>query len=280
MENYSTQYKYKYDYDYDILLKSNDGRKWFYILDKRDDQPIYNAHEKYLLNKERELYQEAQEIWIENYIKMMDDPEYWNNHFHQHEDYMDEKEKEIVLDMAGIKNKKETNVKNEINKKDNNLVVLDSVDKYFSVGENGRKFEPVLLATELDYKYFSTFYDGQLFYYYDNGVYKPYADRKIRQLSQELLGNESRKNRIEEVIYWLKNQNYIENQTVINPNDGYINVKNGLLNWKTGELIEHDCDRLSTIQFNVEYDPKANDPIVMNFINNVLDQDTRTNGGN
>ncbi|MGG1617760.1 DNA primase family protein, partial [Paenibacillus sp. NRS-1781] len=62
--------------------------------------------------------------------------------------------------------------------------------------------------------------------------------------------------------------------TQMNMLDDYINVKNGLLNWKTGELREHTPDRRSTIQFPVLYDPTANDPAMLQFIESVLEQDT------
>ncbi|WML44065.1 phage/plasmid primase, P4 family [Neobacillus sp. PS3-40] len=268
MENY----QYKYDYQDDILLKSVNGHKWFYFMDKTEE-PIYNDYEKYLLDCERKLYEEAQEAWTQAEIELQNDPDYWKYQLQMYQDSMTDEEIEIVTDLAVVKNEIINPPKTKKGIKDN-LVVIDSPDKYFSIGKNGRNFEPVLLSTEIDYRYLSTFYDGQIYYYYENGVYKPNAERKIRHLSQELLGNESRKSRIEEVIYWLKNQNIIDDISKINPNDGYINVKNGLLNWKTGELIEHDEERVSTIQFNVEYDPNANDPIIKNFINNVLDKDT------
>ncbi|MEC1786065.1 YfjI family protein [Schinkia azotoformans] len=113
MENTYAEFEYKYDHDWDILLKSKDGYKWFYIMNKNDDEPIYNDYEKHLLNKERELYHEAQEEWTKAQIEMMEDPDYWNNYYHQFEEFMTEEEKDIVLDLANdtkVEIKKESNI--------------------------------------------------------------------------------------------------------------------------------------------------------------------------
>lgn len=88
------QTQYKYEYYEDILLKSNDGRKWFYFINKKDGKPIYSDDEKRLLEREREMYQEAQERWTEAYIEMLNDPNYWENQLHQYEEFVDQIQKE------------------------------------------------------------------------------------------------------------------------------------------------------------------------------------------
>lgn len=255
----------------DILYKKVDIGRWTYLMDK-EENPVYSKDELELLNYAQQLHEEVEEARVQAEIEMINDPDYWENQLEKFIDNYTDEQIEIVSDLAG-KRDDVTLLPVKAKKKDK-LEIIDSLDKYFSIGENGRKFEPILLVNEIDVKYFNTFNDGQLFYYYENGAYKAGAEEEIRQLCIELLGRESRKSRVEEVIYNLRGKNRIKDHSLINPNDGYINVKNGLLNWKTGEFIEHDDERLSTIQFNVEYDPKANDPIVMNFINNVLDEDT------
>lgn len=52
-----------------------------------------------------------------------------------------------------------------------------------------------------------------------------------------------------------------------------INVRNGMLNWRTGELLKHDPKYLSTIQLSVEYDPKATCPALDKFFSEVFPED-------
>ncbi|EKN68054.1 DUF3987 domain-containing protein [Schinkia azotoformans] len=100
MENTQTEFQYKYDYDWDVLLKSKDGHKWFYYFNKKDEKPIYSDYEKQILEEERELYKEAQEAWIQLEIEKQEDPLYWENYFHQYEDFMTDEELKIVSDLA------------------------------------------------------------------------------------------------------------------------------------------------------------------------------------
>lgn len=46
----------------------------------------------------------------------------------------------------------------------------------------------------------------------------------------------------------------------IDPNLEFINLKNGMLNWKTGEILEHDPSYYSIFQLPIEYDEEADCP--------------------
>jgi hypothetical protein len=118
----------------------------------------------------------------------------------------------------------------------------------------------------------TTIHDGQSFYTYQNGVYIRNGKNELQQMAQNLLGTRSRKNYIEEAVFWLKN-NYYQSIKSINSNDGLINVSNGLLNWKTGELLPHTPERLSTIQIPVYYDPQATCEDIDTFISQVVPED-------
>lgn len=268
MENLQLQYQYKYDHYEDTLLKSNDGHRWFCLLNKNDGQPIYNQYEKHLLQRERKMYQEAQERWTEDYIKMMDDPDYWDNYFHHYEEDLTEEQKEKVAEMAEIKKtKKKSNV---IDFKERKAEKVDNDLKYKYFDSRG-KFQHVHMAKDLHSKN-PTYYDGQLLYTYNNGVYEKGTVNQLTNKIFNVLDDLYMKRHATNVIETFEAMNYIT-PSEFNKDDGFINTKNGLLNWKTGELLDHTPDRISTIQLAVKYNPKANDPNVLKFIKSVVPED-------
>jgi putative DNA primase/helicase len=113
---------------------------------------------------------------------------------------------------------------------------------------------------------------NKIIYHYENGVYRLFGEDKIRFETQKMLTCYSSKRNQDEVV------NYIKTATMIRPNDFIcdpyiINFKNGLYYAKTCELKPHTPDLLSTIQFNVEYNPEATCPIFNKFIHEVLPDD-------
>ena len=58
-----------------------------------------------------------------------------------------------------------------------------------------------------------------------------------------------------------------------NPLADYVNVPNGMVAWKTGDLLAHSPDYRSTVQLPVAYDPNANCPLFEKFIAEVLPPD-------
>jgi putative DNA primase/helicase len=140
--------------------------------------------------------------------------------------------------------------------------------KYFNDGT----FIPKRLADEIAEE-LPIFNDGVHLYTYDNGVYVQGGKLKIRKLAQKKLYEEARRNRIEEVIYYLES-NRVVDPDELNINDTHINVKNGLLNWETCKLEKHTPKQLTTIQIPVKYDPKAKCPKFDEFLETVVPKDT------
>jgi putative DNA primase/helicase len=58
-----------------------------------------------------------------------------------------------------------------------------------------------------------------------------------------------------------------------NPVPEYINVANGLLDWRTGTLHAHRAEVLSTVQLPVEYDPEATCPTFVKWLADVVPAD-------
>jgi P4 family phage/plasmid primase-like protien len=138
----------------------------------------------------------------------------------------------------------------------------------------GRKFNPVALGRDIINNHLSMFCDGQSLYCYDHGVYLPNGGTQFERLAAHLLGDEWKSRYVSEALEWVRQTLTPPSHTSVNPNDGLINVRNGLVDWRTGELKEHTPKRLSTIQLPVMYDPQANDPIVLDFMKNVMPEDT------
>ena len=57
------------------------------------------------------------------------------------------------------------------------------------------------------------------------------------------------------------------------PHAQYMNFRNGMLDWQTGELLEHDPSYASTVQFPIEWKPEAQCPAFDRFLSDVMHPD-------
>ncbi|MCK5017875.1 MAG: hypothetical protein KAS32_12500 [Candidatus Peribacteraceae bacterium] len=103
-----------------------------------------------------------------------------------------------------------------------------------------------------------------IIFQYDGGVYKMMSDQEISDMvltglyEDMLWGYRTKKNVSDKVACLLS----IIPPLVISDDGGYIaNVKNGLLNIYTKELMPHTPDFVSLIQYPVDYDPAATAPM-------------------
>ena len=138
----------------------------------------------------------------------------------------------------------------------------------------GEKFKPARLGQFILDHHLTVYSDGQFLYRYDNGVYRPDGEEKFNLIAAKLLGEDYKNHWVKEALQWVKTIRMIQDKSLINPQDDLINVANGLLNWRTGELLPHTRKRLSTIQIPVHYDPDANDECILSFIRTVVPEDT------
>jgi putative DNA primase/helicase len=115
--------------------------------------------------------------------------------------------------------------------------------------------------------------DGQTgvdLYVYENGVYRlmggSHADLEIR----ERLRPNATPKRITDVIDMISRTCRVH-YSKVNPKAlSLINVANGMLDWKTGELKPHDPSYLSTFQFPVSWNPEASSEDLDKFFDDVL----------
>jgi putative DNA primase/helicase len=148
---------------------------------------------------------------------------------------------------------------------------------FFEETEEGKSvFNPTLLAEFImknnKFKYAP---DGDL-YHYKSGVYRPYGENFVFEKSQELLGKQTRKNRKAEVIDYVKHANFAEWEEPEKDENGipkYINLKNGRLEWLTGNIYPHTPERFELFQIPVEYDPQAKCPTFDKYLETTFPED-------
>lgn len=113
-----------------------------------------------------------------------------------------------------------------------------------------------------------------IFFQYKNGVYKMMSDQDMNDLilnglyDDMLWGYRTKRNVSDKIACLLS----IIPMLKITDDKGYIaNVKNGLLNIHTKELMPHTPDFVSLIQYPVEYDPTAECPTWIECLSDWMD---------
>jgi putative DNA primase/helicase len=134
------------------------------------------------------------------------------------------------------------------------------IERYF---ENGA-FIPKLLAEELMSEYhFATMKDTDQIYVYMDGFYQPYGEVLIRQECKIRLQGEYRKNRVGEVIDYIKASTYTNRREEL-PN--LIPLENGVLNIDTMGLKPFRPEYMFFNKLPVKYDPEATCPQIKKFL--------------
>lgn len=124
-------------------------------------------------------------------------------------------------------------------------------DAYF----NGNAFVPKRLADALMLEHSFLFCGGML-YLYENGVYRPTGEPFIKRECRERLGEDARTHYVNEAAAHISDMTYTQPDD-LNPHKHLINLENGMFDLKTGKLMPHQAEHLSTIRIPVEYNPQA-----------------------
>ncbi|MGE5415882.1 MAG: phage/plasmid primase, P4 family [Acidobacteriota bacterium] len=130
-------------------------------------------------------------------------------------------------------------------------------------------FIPAWLAEDIMKEYLIKYAAGE-FWIYKGGVYRPGADQTLERIAQAKLGSATRTSRIKETLDYIKRETYSD---LPKAQCGYVNVQNGRLNWRTGELFPHDYSLFEIVQLPVIYDPAASCPVFDYYIETTLDKD-------
>lgn len=109
-------------------------------------------------------------------------------------------------------------------------------------------------------------------YIYEDGVYVK-GERLFQEKCTAILGTEFAINRLRETMAYIKNT-VEEVDLEVAVNTGHLlNVKNGLLDLNTMELLPHTPDLKTIVQLPVSYDPGADTTAIDTFINLVAPAD-------
>lgn len=138
-----------------------------------------------------------------------------------------------------------------------------SPQKYF----DGGLFVPKRLAEDI-LKRQELRYAGQRLYVWRDGVYRREAEDVVRQEAQRLLGERSNEGRKREAVEFIRTATAV---SYPEPDLTFINVLNGRLNWRTGELVSHDPESFEVVQLPVTYKAAANCPAFDHFLETTLD---------
>ncbi len=105
-------------------------------------------------------------------------------------------------------------------------------------------------------------------WFYRNGCWHPGGEKEVVRNLKVLLGERARSAHISNVLDYLSAR-HPKIMGVGNPD--YINVKNGMLNWRTLDLYPHGPEYFSTYQIDVNWNPDATCPTVDGWLRTVVD---------
>ncbi len=145
----------------------------------------------------------------------------------------------------------------------------------FFLDENQKQLNALRLTNEImKYNNFITLgYDGKKdIYVYQNGIYVNKGKLVIKKYVNAFLSMFVKEEFRNEVIRYIEIETYTEREK-LNNNTMLINLKNGMYNLETNELIDHDPKHLSTMRIPVKYDPNAICPNIDKFLSEVVSEE-------
>ena len=107
--------------------------------------------------------------------------------------------------------------------------------------------------------------DNEELVYYKDGVYHTGGETYLKDIAVEIYGNSISNHVYREVLFQIQARNYIE-RTEFDKDPNILNLKNGLLNIKTGEFTAHTDKYYSLVQLPIKYDPDADCPNIDKFL--------------
>ncbi len=115
--------------------------------------------------------------------------------------------------------------------------------------------------------HFKTVSDTERLYRYEHGVYLDDGETVLKTLIETEFGDVTSNRLVADVIGKVKRRTYADRDLFNNRN--VLNVKNGLLDLGTLQLLPHTPDYLSTAQIDVTYNPDSKAPAISKFLKEV-----------
>jgi len=141
---------------------------------------------------------------------------------------------------------------------------------WYEVTDKGAlRFMPGVLADHCA-EHAPVFYCGEEYYFYGDGVYSPGNDLRAENfIRTHMIDRHKTSNQISDSEHQWRMQ-IDKDVTEINVNPYLMNFKNGLYNILTDEFLPHDSKVLSTVRLGGNYNPTAECPVFIRYINDTL----------
>jgi P4 family phage/plasmid primase-like protien len=115
--------------------------------------------------------------------------------------------------------------------------------------------------------HFKTISDTKKIYRYEHGVYLDNGETILEALIESEFSDSTTNKMVADIIGKVKRRTYTDRDLFNNKH--VVNVKNGLLDLETLQLLPHTPDYLSTAQMDVLYAPEAKSPKIAKFLKEV-----------
>lgn len=146
---------------------------------------------------------------------------------------------------------------------------------------DGKKFLPNVLAPhacsgkDIIATPIGNKYKGVFLYVYRDGCFRNDSNGEIEHDIREALGREATPKYVDDTVDMVLRNKKIAYGRLNTQAKDLINVRNGMLDWRTGDLLPHDPSHLSTIQIRAEYRPDATCPELDEFLDGIFPEDCR-----
>ena len=156
--------------------------------------------------------------------------------------------------------------------------IARSISRYAPVVQRpqGERFKPNIIAEGLRqaHSFITSPIDevgvGVRLWLYKDGVFSPDGETVARRIVHTNLGEDSKPERISSVVDLLKESTKTDSRHLNPMAATLINVENGMLNWRSGELLPHSPDYLSTVQIQAAHLPEEKSNVVDQFLSEVF----------
>jgi len=116
-------------------------------------------------------------------------------------------------------------------------------------------------------------YKGVTLYVYKDGAYRSRLGTVVETEVRNALARDAKPERINQVLDLIHRSQKIDYDEINHRACELINVQNGMLDWRTGELHPHDPKYLSTIQIAADYEPNTKCEALNKFFAEVFPAD-------
>lgn len=175
------------------------------------------------------------------------------------------------------KSERDELVKRSIEKQKKEKVEIEETskndDSYIRFGKYGAYVDIDAVVNDLRASFsFQTIYgkNNEDIYFYEDGIWTNSGREVIESEVETLLGSYAKTKVVNEIVKKIKRQTSISFEEFNQIPEELIPLQNGILNFKSGEFFDYSPKYYFKSKLTPKYDPKAECPIFMNFLNETL----------